>query len=124
MRIPDKLVKPELPKGFWSLACPGKPRGCTGMPHSYGDTKGEAIAAWNCRSHGVLEEVIGWRSSGKPDELETVLVQTAEHEIDAAFVEAGEWRWLSSALIDSEVIYWTPMPDGIMTRARKESEKP
>jgi len=80
-----------------------------------------AVEAWNKRNSAPLQEVIFWRYQGKPDEGDTVLVQTAEHEIDAAFVEGGEWLWLSGGLIVSEVVYWTPMPDGIMTRARKEA---
>lgn len=82
-----------------------------------------AVEAWNKRDAAPLQEVIFWRYQGKPSLLETVLVQTSEHEIGAAFVECGKWRWLSGGLIDSEVIYWTPMPDGILTRARKESGK-
>jgi hypothetical protein len=48
-RISDALVKPELPHGYWSLGCPGKPDECTGHPMSFGDTKGEALEGWNRR---------------------------------------------------------------------------
>lgn len=70
-----------------------------------------------------LHEVLVWRHEGKPDALETVLAQTADGEVDAAFIECGEWRWASSGLIESEVIYWARMPDGIATRAREEAKK-
>jgi hypothetical protein len=49
MRISDELARPELPKGYWSLGCPGKPLECTGTPISFGDTKAEAADQWNRR---------------------------------------------------------------------------
>lgn len=79
-----------------------------------------AVESWNNRSCSPFEEVIRWRSDGKPDEGDTVLVQTSKHEIDAAFVEEGEWYWLGGGMIDGQVVFWTPMPEGIMTPARKE----
>lgn len=48
--IDENTARPELPNAYWSLGCPGKPIACTGNPMSFGDTKSEAITAWNSRT--------------------------------------------------------------------------
>ncbi|MBI5768736.1 MAG: hypothetical protein HZA93_13140 [Verrucomicrobia bacterium] len=50
-----KEAVPEIDHAYWSLGCPGKPVACTATPMSFGDTKPEAIAAWNTRT-AVLGE--------------------------------------------------------------------
>lgn len=80
-----------------------------------------ALSYWNIRDGSPLNETLCWHHQGKPDEGETVIAQSANHEIDCAFVNEGKWHWVSGGLIDSEVLYWAAMPEGIMTRDRKES---
>ena len=45
MHIPLKVAAPEIPNAFWSLTCVN--RECHICPGASGDTKAEAIAAWN-----------------------------------------------------------------------------
>ncbi|MES2597215.1 MAG: hypothetical protein V4662_17845 [Verrucomicrobiota bacterium] len=69
-----------------------------------------------------LQEVLTWRFTGLPDEASTVLIQTSLHVVDAAFIEGGEWMWASGGIVEEEVVYWSPMPEGIMTRSRMQAE--
>jgi hypothetical protein len=89
---------------------------------AFGDTKPEALQAWNTRHTPPMNETLVWRHEGKPDEDETVLVQTSEHEVDAAFVREGEWLWACGLRIPCDVVFWTRFPDGLQTRARRQFE--
>jgi ribosomal protein L37AE/L43A len=64
-----------------------------------------AVDNWNTRFQPPMQETLVWRYDGKPDEGETVFVQTSEHEVDAAFVEEGEWLWACGARIPGEVVF-------------------
>lgn len=79
-----------------------------------------AIQAWNQRLTAPCREVITWENMGQPDEGELVIVQTNKHDVEPAYLESCEWFWASGGKVDGEVIYWTPMPEGIATRARMQ----
>jgi hypothetical protein len=48
--VPREQAAPEIMEPYWSLGCPSKPLLCTATPMSFGDTKAEAVFAWNRRS--------------------------------------------------------------------------
>lgn len=62
-------------------------------------------------------ETINWHElpqDGMPDAEATVLVSTDEREVDAGYFDGSNWRWCASGgLIDSKVLAWAEMPEGV-----------
>lgn len=56
LRIPASLAAPEIDRAFWSLSC-RKNSECLAFPSASGDTKAEAVEAWNCRMPADLYQV-------------------------------------------------------------------
>ena len=48
--VPDELVKPELPVGFWVLTCHRKTNLCHAQMTVTGTTKSAALSDWNKRA--------------------------------------------------------------------------
>jgi hypothetical protein len=50
---------------------------------------------------------------GLPDDDETVLIWTADGEPWTGYLDAGQWRYVSSEPISYEAVtHWMPFPEG------------
>ena len=46
-----------------------------------------------------------------PDDDATVLIHLADGGVEAGFLDAGAWRFVSGDRTDTPVLHWRPFPD-------------
>jgi len=46
-----------------------------------------------------------------PDDDATVIIHLADGGVEAGFLDAGAWRFVSGDRIDTPVLHWRPFPD-------------
>lgn len=50
-------------------------------------------------------------SQALPDDDATVIIHLADGGVEAGFLDAGAWRFVSGDRIEAEVLHWRPFPD-------------